>query len=146
MTTMSRREPMRIDVPGWVSRLLEDRHLGDLLPEGTTSLRVEEYDEGGVHVVRVEAPGIDPEKDVDVSLQDGVLTITAERREKAERSSEGVQRSEFRYGRFERSLHLPAGAVDDDVTATYDAGVLEVRVPVRAQAAEARHIPIARGT
>jgi HSP20 family protein len=103
-------------------------------------IRVEELDEGDVHVVRAELPGIDSDKDVDISIHDGLLHISGERTEK----HEGSFRSEFRYGRFERALPLPAGVAAEDVAATYDDGVLEVRIPVPATAHETAKVPIRR--
>ncbi len=77
-------------------------------------------------MVRAELPGIDPAKDVDITVHNGRLTIKAERSEKKE--SKG--RSEFSYGSFVRSVTLPAGADEDDITATYDKGILTVAVKV----------------
>lgn len=108
-------------------------------------LRVEEFVEEGTLVVRAELPGIDPEKDVDISVADGVLRIRAEREEKSEHKKKGSYRSEFRYGSFARTIALPAGASESDVAATYADGVLEVRVPVAAEPAEApKKIPVTR--
>ncbi len=103
-------------------------------------IRVEDYMDGKDYVVRAEMPGIDPDKDVDVSIEGELLTIHGERNEE-ERDK---NHSEFRYGSFTRSLRLPAGAKKDDVSAKYDAGVLEVRVPVGAVSTEATKIPVQR--
>jgi HSP20 family protein len=109
-------------------------------------LRVEEFVEGDVLVVRAELPGIDPEKNVDLSVVDGVLHISAEREEKSEQKEKDSYRSEFRYGSFSRSIPLPAGYSETDVTATYRDGVLEIRVPATEQPkAAAVKIPVVRG-
>jgi HSP20 family protein len=109
-------------------------------------LRVEEFVEGDVLVVRAELPGIDPEKDVDLSVVDGVLHISAEREEKSEQKEKDSYRSEFRYGSFSRNIPLPAGYSETDVKATYRDGVLEIRVPATEQPkAAAVKIPVARG-
>ena len=71
-------------------------------------------------------PGVDPGKDVDITVRDGVLTIKAERTEKKESNG----RSEFSYGSFIRSVTLPAGADEDAIKASYDKGILTVSVPV----------------
>ena len=97
-------------------------------------LRVEEFRDGESLVVRVEAPGIDPEKDVDVTVQEGTLGIKVERRESEQDSMRDGYRSEFRYGSFSRSIELPRGSRGEDVTASYRDGVLEVRVPVAPEA------------
>jgi HSP20 family protein len=93
-------------------------------------LRVEEFRDGDDIVVRAELPGIDPDKDVELSIAEGVLHIDAHREEKSEHKDKGGYRSEFRYGRFTRSFVLPTGVNEDSVTASYTDGVLEVRVPV----------------
>lgn len=103
-------------------------------------IRVEDFMDAGDYVVRAEMPGIDPDKDVEVSLEGDLLTIRGERREE-ERDK---NHSEFRYGSFTRSVRLPGGAKRGDVTAKYDAGVLEVRVPVGDVAEETTKIPVQR--
>lgn len=90
-------------------------------------IRLEEFTEEGRYVLRAELPGIDPEKDVEVSVSDGVLIIHGERKEE---EKEG-RRTEFRYGSFTRSVTLPAGADEYDITAVYDKGVLEITVGLK---------------
>jgi HSP20 family protein len=109
-----------------------------------SSMRVEQFMDGNALVVRAEVPGLDPEKDVDVSVADGMLHIKAEREEKSEHKGKSGYRSEFRYGSFSRSVALPPGAREEDVTATYKDGVLEVRAPAPEQppTAEKRKIRI----
>jgi HSP20 family molecular chaperone IbpA len=108
---------------------------------GGQLVRVEDFVDQRQYVVRAEIPGIDPEKDVDITVEDGILTITAERREEKKESS----RSEFRYGSFSRSVSLPAGADEDNVSATYRDGILEVRTPLKEEKKpEAKHIAIAK--
>ena len=69
------------------------------------------------------------EKDVEVTVESGYLTIHAERTEK----TEGKHRSEFRYGSFSRTLPLPANADEDAVTASYRDGILTVSVGQKAE-------------
>lgn len=109
------------------------------------AMKVEEFEEDGYVVVRAEMPGIDPDKDVDISIADGTLHVRAERREENRTEDTKGYRSEFRYGSFSRSIPLPPGATDDDVKATYTDGILEVRVPVPAESATATKVPIVRG-
>ncbi len=108
------------------------------------SMRVEEFRRDGSLVIRAELPGFDPEKDIDISITDGVLTIEASREER----EESEVRSEFHYGRFARSLTLPQGVDETSVAATYGDGILEVTVEMPAAkpvaAPEAVHVPIAR--
>ena len=105
----------------------------------TQLIRLEDEIEDGHYVVRAELPGLDPAKDVDITVDDGVLTIKAERSEKKE--SKG--RSEFAYGSFVRSVTLPTGADEGDIKATYDKGILTVSVAVPEKAAPAeKHITV----
>lgn len=105
-------------------------------------IKVEEFQEGDDYVVRAEIPGINPEKDVEVTLTDGVLRIRAEKRQETRTEDKGGYRSEFRYGTFTRALRMPAGAKGDDVKATYKDGMLEVRAHVDRQHASGTTIPI----
>ncbi|MCG2622105.1 Hsp20/alpha crystallin family protein [Arthrobacter sp. I2-34] len=93
-------------------------------------LRVEEFRDGPTMVVRAELPGVDPDQDVDITVREGTLHIRAERRERTEEKTKSGYRSEFRYGSFSRNVTLPPGCRQEDVTATYRDGVLEVRIPV----------------
>ncbi|SBW23630.1 Hsp20/alpha crystallin family protein [Protofrankia symbiont of Coriaria ruscifolia] len=91
---------------------------------------VEEYTEDGAYVLRAEIPGIDPDRDVEVTVSEGELSVHAERREEKKEKAAGRYRTEFHYGAFTRSVALPPGAKEDEVAATYQNGILEVRVPV----------------
>jgi HSP20 family protein len=114
------------------------------LREGMDLLRVEEFTEGDQIVVRAEMPGIDPDRDVHITISDHTLRLQAERREESKTEDKGSYRSEFRYGSFTRAVPLPAGATDKDVKATYKDGILEVRIPVDRKEAEAKKVPIQR--
>lgn len=101
-------------------------------------IRVEENLEKGRYTLRAELPGVDPAKDVDISVREGQLTIKAER---TERKEEGT-RSEFHYGSFYRSIPLPVGAKEDDIDASYTDGILTVTVPVSESETPEKHIEI----
>src|ERR687895_2576805 len=79
-------------------------------------------------VLSFDLPGI-PEDKVNVELDDNVLTVSGERERTHEHSSERFYRFERRYGTFSRSVTLPAGVTEKDISANYKDGVLEVRVP-----------------
>lgn len=98
---------------------------------GANLIRIEDDLRDGTYELRAEIPGVDPDKDVEITVRDGVLTIKAER---SEEKSNG--RSEFSYGSFMRSVTLPMGADEDAIKATYDKGILTVSVPVNETAAE----------
>ena len=109
-------------------------------------LRVDELREGDELVIRADMPGIDPEKDVDISVAEGLLTISAERRLDEKTEEQGYVRRERRYGSFRRTLPLPEGVTEGDVKATYKDGTIEIRIPMPPAAkSEATHIPITKG-
>jgi HSP20 family protein len=103
-------------------------------------VRVEDYVDDGRYIVRAELPGIDPEKDVEVTVGRGILAIKADRREE----EAGKHRSEFRYGTFSRSMTLPASADEEHVEAVYDNGILEITVPLadKGDGKPGRKIPV----
>ena len=96
-------------------------------------------------VIRAELPGVDPDRDIDVSVDNGVLTIAAERQESNREQLEKGYRSEFRYGSFVRQVRLPAGTSAEVVSAAYKDGVLEIRMPKPTQEGASRRIQIQRG-
>ncbi|MDA8291540.1 MAG: Hsp20/alpha crystallin family protein [Actinomycetota bacterium] len=118
-----------------------------LWPErGLEAVRVEEYTEKGELVVRVEFPGVDPERDIEVSVDGDTLHLGGERREEERTESRDYIRTEHRYGSFHRDLPLPKGASAAEVSATYRDGILEVRVPVATeQAGVTTKVPVTRG-
>jgi len=100
--------------------------------------RLEESIRDDRYVIRAELPGLDPENDIEVTVDGRTLTIRAERRQR----DNGPYRSEFRYGSLARAVRLPARVDPADVTARYDKGVLEVSVPARVVRPEGTRIPI----
>ena len=78
---------------------------------------------------RADLPGIDPDKDVELSVAGGMLHIEAERHAEEKREEKGYLRREVRYGAFSRSLPLPEGVTEADITASCKDGVLEIRIP-----------------
>ena len=79
-------------------------------------------------VLKADIPGVDP-KDIDVSMEDGVLTIKGERKHESEEEAEGYKRVERSYGSFYRRFSLPDTADAERVTAKGKDGVLEVFIP-----------------
>jgi HSP20 family protein len=140
--TLMKRKQEELEWPTWFGRPFGD--LSGLWTDLDETLKVEEYDADGHHVVRAEMPGIDPDKDVDITIADGRLHLSAERRSETKTEDKRGYRTEFQYGSFERTLRLPAGATEADVTATYADGILEVRVPIDTADAEARRVPVVR--
>ena len=93
-------------------------------------------------VVRADLPGLAPD-DVNIELENGVLTISGERRDASEDRQDGYVHSERSYGAFSRSITLPEGVDEDQVNARFEHGVLEVTVPIqRQQQQRGRRVPI----
>jgi HSP20 family protein len=110
-----------------------------LRPFMAQPMRLEDYIDDGHYVIRAELPGLDPDKQVEVTVSNGILTIHAERHEETETK----HRSEFYYGVYSRHIQLPVSASEDDITATYDKGILEVRVGLEEKERVAgRQIPV----
>lgn len=139
MAALARQRPF-LDVFDWVdqfpplfaARSLISPHL----------IRVEDKIEDNHYVIRAEMPGLDPDKDVKITVEDNTLVIDAERTE--EKSDKN--RSEFRYGAFRRAMALPAGAKVDDIKATYTDGILTVTIGIgETPSAQTKQIPVARG-
>lgn len=105
---------------------------------GEQAIRVEDSVEDERYVVRAEIPGIDPEKDMEVSVSRGVLTIRAERLE----SREKRRRSEFRYGSYERHIRLPDNINEDEIKASYDKGIVTITMPFEEPKESARRVPV----
>jgi HSP20 family protein len=126
MSTLLHRDPRTIfpDLVDW----FEEPFL-TLRPYLAQPIRVEEYLEGDHYMIRAELAGIDPEKDVEVMVGSGYLTVRAVRSDK----TEGKHRSEFRYGSFSRTLALPANADEDAVTASYRDGILTISVALKTE-------------
>lgn len=83
-------------------------------------------------VLRADLPGLGRD-DVEVEVKDGVLTVSGERRAEHEDKREGYHRVERSFGRFSRSLELPKGVDPESVSAGFENGVLEVRIPKPAE-------------
>jgi HSP20 family protein len=155
MTKSKMLAPMVEQFPTWFGRFGFPESWQQFLD--AESMRVEEFRDGDMTVVRAELPGIDPDKDVEVVVADGMLRIHAERTQRTTTAPEkGAKadkpdterahyRSEFRYGSFTRVLPLPAGASETDVTATYRDGILEVRVPTAGEVERTHKVAITRG-
>lgn len=142
MSTLSVRRHPRSLFPEF-SELFADFHpLAGLRPVlDTRVMRLEDEMKDGRYVVRAEMPGIDPAKDVEITVRDGQLTIKAERSEKKDFDG----RSEFSYGSFVRTVSLPAGADEDNIEATYDQGILSVSVAVSEPKPTERRVQVRSG-
>jgi len=93
-------------------------------------------------VVEAELPRIE-DKDISLSLRDGVLTIRGEKKLERDEENENYRMTERRHGSFQRSVQVPDTVDEDKVEASFDNGVLKVRLPKRLEAiGKHRTIPI----
>jgi HSP20 family protein len=95
-------------------------------------------------VVRAEIPGARPE-DVDITVQDGVLTISGKLEEEREEERQGYLVRERRSGTFRRSLQLPQNVDEDQINARFENGILEVAIPGAAAGREPKRIQVEGG-
>ena len=143
MSTLPAQRRSRLPWPDLAHWLADFPSWSGLLPmTGSHVMRLEDEMNDGCYEVRAEIPGIDPANDIDITVRDGRLTIKAERSEKKEADG----RSEFTYGSFVRTVPLPAGANEDNITASYDKGILTVSVPVSAPKPAEKYIEVQSGT
>ena len=138
MTTLARRAGGPVaEMLHW----LETNSGFDVRDFGPSSfVRVEDFVDDGTYVLRADMPGVDPDKDLDVTIEGDLVTIRGERREE----QKDKNHHEIHYGSFARSVPLPRGVRPDQVTARYNDGVLEVRIPVGTEEKEVRRVEVAR--
>ncbi len=111
-------------------------HRGDLTP------RVDETEDEKAFHVKIELPGMD-EKDVDVTLSNGVLTVRGEKKREDEEKGKDFYRRERTFGSFRRSLPIPVDVEEGKIEARFDKGVLYIELPKTEEAQQkVRHIPI----
>ncbi|HET7187939.1 MAG TPA: Hsp20/alpha crystallin family protein [Gemmatimonadaceae bacterium] len=106
--------------------------LSPALEQSLWSPQVELFERGNNLVVRADLPGVKKE-DLNIEVQDDVLTISGERHSELEENGEGFYRSERSYGNFYRSIPLPNEVKADQVNASFRDGVLEVILPAPKQ-------------
>jgi HSP20 family molecular chaperone IbpA len=111
------------------------------LPRPLPAIRFEDKISEQEYVLRAELPGLDPEKDLEIIAQHGLLTLKADRHEE----ETDRQRTEFRYGSLQRSVRLPANADEAAIKATYRRGILEITVPLTAPPPTGRQITVTGG-
>lgn len=137
MTVLTRWDPFRelSSIQDRMNRLFQDQFPGreESLVSGSFVPAVDVYEDEHTIQLKFEVPGID-EKDIDIRLENSVLTVRGERKFEQEQKEENFQRIERRYGSFTRSFTLPNTVNTEDVQADYEKGVLTVRLAKRAEA------------
>lgn len=137
MTVLTRWDPYRElnALQSRLSRLFEDQLGGreESLTAGAFVPAVDIYeDEQGVQL-KLEVPGVD-EKDLDIRVENNVLSVSGERKFESEQKEENFRRVERRFGSFSRSFTLPNTVSTDDIRADYRNGVLTIHLAKRAEA------------
>ena len=110
--------------------------------KGAWAPAVDIYEDDKAITLKVEAPGMD-EKELDVSVEEGHLTIKGERKFENEEKEENFHRIERRYGSFQRTFALPSTVDAENISAKYEKGVLKVVAPKVERRKNARTISIA---
>src|SRR2546421_11551782 len=142
MTVLTRWDPFREfstmqDRMNRMNRLFRESYS----PEGpeealtTTSFAppVDIYEDEHNITLKIEVPGID-EKDIDVRIENNTLTVHGERKIEKEEKEENYRRVERQYGSFTRTFTLPNTIDTEHVSATYDKGVLKIKLAKKAEA------------
>ncbi len=138
MTVLTRWEPFRElnTLQSRLNRLFEEQARGgseESLTAGAFVPPVDVYEDEHSIQLKLEVPGID-EKDLDVKVENNVLTVSGERKFEKEEKEENFRRVERRYGSFTRSFTLPNTVNSEDVSADYSNGVLKIKLGKRAEA------------
>ena len=137
MTVLTRWDPFRefTTLQDRMGRLFRDS-FGDrdeALTTSTFAPPVDVYEDEHHVTLKIEVPGID-EKDIDVRLENNLLTVTGERKFEKEEKEENYRRVERQYGSFSRTFTVPNTLDPESVTAGYDKGVLKIKLAKKAEA------------
>jgi HSP20 family protein len=139
MTVLTRWEPFRefATLQDRMNRLFResfnDVGRDDSLTTTNFSPAVDVYEDEHKVTLKVEVPGID-EKDIDIRMENNTLTVHGERKIEKEEKEENYLRVERQYGGFIRTFTLPTTVDTENVSATYDKGVLKISLPKKAEA------------
>jgi HSP20 family protein len=150
MTVLTRFEPFRefATLQDRINRVFRDSYSGatqeDALTTSSFAPAVDVYEDEHQVALKIEVPGID-EKDIDVRVENNTLTVHGERKIEKEEKEENFRRVERQYGSFTRSFTLPQTVDTENVSATYDKGVLKITLPKKAEA-KPKQIKVQVGT
>ena len=138
MTVLTRWEPFRefATLQDRINRVFRDSYSAsqdDSLATSSFAPAVDVYEDEHKVSLKIEVPGID-EKDIDVRVENNTLTVHGERKIEKEEKEENYRRVERQYGSFTRSFTLPQTVDTENVSATYDKGVLKITLPKKAEA------------
>jgi HSP20 family protein len=139
MTVLTRWDPFRefSTLQDRMNRLFRESYGPEGREESLTSSTfappVDVYEDEHNVMLKIEVPGID-EKDIDVRIENNVLTVHGERKFEKEEKEENFRRVERNYGSFTRTFTLPSTVDSEHVSANYDKGILKIALPKKAEA------------
>jgi HSP20 family protein len=141
VATLVRWEPIRelASLQTEMSRLLNGAFEGGRAPQNWVP-PVDVWETDRQLVYAFDLPGV-AEEEIQIELQEDTLTVTAKRERDDERAEDGFVRFERRFGTLTRALAVPAGVTEENISASYRDGVLEIRV-AKPEAPEAKRIRI----
>jgi HSP20 family protein len=139
MTVITRWDPFRefSTLQDRMNRLFHESYgpegRGESLTTTSFAPPVDVYEDEHNVTLKVEVPGID-EKDIDVRIENNVLTVHGERKFEKEEKEDHFRRVERQYGSFTRTFTLPTTVDSEKVSASYDKGILKISLPKKAEA------------
>ena len=139
MTVLTRWEPFRefATLQDRINRVFRESYgeagRDESLTTSTFAPAVDVYEDEHQVTLKIEVPGID-EKDIDVQIENNILTVHGERKIEKEEKEENYRRVERQYGSFTRTFTLPTTVDTDNVSANYEKGVLKIALPKKAEA------------
>jgi HSP20 family protein len=137
MTVLTRWDPFRefTTLQDRMNRLFRDNYGEgqEALSTSTFAPPVDVYEDEHNVILKIEVPGID-EKDIDVRIENNLLTVHGERKFEKEEKEENFRRVERQYGSFTRSFTLPTTVNADQAEAHYDKGILKIQLAKKAEA------------
>jgi len=148
MATLNRWSPLEesLSLRDAMSRLFEDSFVSPASVNGRISnlgIEMNVYESEHGFSIEASVPGLKPE-DLDITLQDNVLTVSGEFREQKPAENTTAHRVERRFGRFSRSVSLPTMVKSDAVSANLEHGILRLEIP-KAEEVKPRKITIQAG-
>lgn len=139
MTMLTRWEPFRelMDLQNRMDRLFRDysgaQEGQEFMTAGSFVPPVDVYEDEHNITLKMEVPGIE-EKDLDIRVENNTLTVRGERKLEKEEKEENFHRIERRYGSFARSFSLPSTVDTEKIDASYEQGLLKLRLAKKAEA------------
>jgi HSP20 family protein len=134
MSSLMRWDPFRdtLSLRNAMDRLFEDSfvtpHFGWIAPTNAAGMALDVYETKDQVVIKAALPGVKPEE-TEVTITGDTLTIRGESKEEKEVKEESYIRKERHFGSFARSVTLPAGLEADKAEATFENGVLTLKIP-----------------